>query len=51
MVKSVNEIGHVMGMQTIAEWVEDDKTMEVLRTLGVDYVQGYAIDAPTALKP
>lgn len=43
MVKSINEIGHVMGLKTIAEFVETEEVLERLREIGVDYVQGYAI--------
>ncbi len=46
MVKSINEIGHVMGMKTIAEFVENDEIKGMLRELGVDYAQGYAIGKP-----
>ena len=49
MVEAINAIGHVMGIQTIAEWVEDDVTLEMLKKMGVDYVQGYAIDSPKPL--
>ena len=43
MVKAINEVGHVMGIQTVAEYVEDDATLAVVRELGVDYAQGYAV--------
>lgn len=43
MVKAINEVGHVMGLSTVAEYVEDDATLAVVRELGVDYGQGYAI--------
>jgi EAL domain-containing protein (putative c-di-GMP-specific phosphodiesterase class I) len=46
MVRSINEIGHVMGKKTIAEFVEDRRILEVLRTVGVDYAQGYEIGRP-----
>jgi len=46
MVKSINDIGHVMGMKTIAEFVESDKIKSMLRRLGVDYAQGYEIGRP-----
>jgi diguanylate cyclase (GGDEF)-like protein/PAS domain S-box-containing protein len=46
MVKSINEIGHVMKKQTIAEFVEDEKIIAKLREIGVDYLQGYGIAAP-----
>ena len=41
MVKSINEIGHEMGLQTIAEFVENKKTLDKLNQIGVDFVQGY----------
>lgn len=46
MVRSINEIGHVMGKKTIAEFVEDSSILEMLRSLGVDYAQGYEIGRP-----
>jgi PAS domain S-box-containing protein len=46
MVKSINDMGHVMGKQTIAEFVENDAILEQLREIGVDYAQGYAIAKP-----
>lgn len=49
MVKSINEIGHVMGKKTIAEYVENMEIMRQLQHLGVDYVQGYAIGRPSPL--
>ncbi|MEZ0149909.1 MAG: EAL domain-containing protein [Candidatus Reddybacter sp.] len=49
MVKSINDIGHVMGMQTIAEFVENEAIEEIVRELGVDYAQGYGIEKPQPL--
>lgn len=49
MVRSINDIGHVMGKETVAECVEDEVTCEALRMLGVDYVQGYWVGAPLPL--
>jgi len=46
MVRSINEIGHVMGKKTIAEFVEDRGVLEVLRSVGVDYAQGFEIGRP-----
>ncbi|MES2352411.1 MAG: EAL domain-containing protein [Pseudomonadota bacterium] len=43
MVKAINEVGHVMGIRTVAEYVEDEATLAVVRELGVDYVQGAAV--------
>jgi diguanylate cyclase (GGDEF)-like protein len=44
VVKSINEIGHFMGKKTIAEFVEDDEVLEILREIGVDFAQGYGIE-------
>lgn len=41
MVNSINEIGHEMGLKTIAEFVENKKILDKLKQIGVDYVQGY----------
>ena len=49
MVKSINEIGHLMGKRTVAEFVEDENILTLLRALGVDYVQGYGIGKPMPL--
>jgi EAL domain-containing protein (putative c-di-GMP-specific phosphodiesterase class I) len=46
MVKSINDIGHVMGLETIAEFVEDEHIWEKLRSIGVDYGQGYHLGKP-----
>jgi EAL domain-containing protein (putative c-di-GMP-specific phosphodiesterase class I) len=50
VVRSINEIGHYMGKQTIAEFVESDAVLERLKEIGVDFVQGYHIDKPTRLE-
>ena len=49
MVRSINDIGHLMGTKTIAEFVENDEVKELLQQLGVDYVQGYGIAKPLPL--
>jgi diguanylate cyclase (GGDEF)-like protein/PAS domain S-box-containing protein len=49
MVKSINEIGQVMGMKTIAEFVENDEIILKLRTIGVNYGQGYGLGKPVPL--
>ncbi|MCW8927927.1 MAG: EAL domain-containing protein [Gammaproteobacteria bacterium] len=50
MVESINQIGHVVGMETIAEFAENDAIIDVLREIGVDYAQGYAIASPEPLE-
>jgi diguanylate cyclase (GGDEF)-like protein/PAS domain S-box-containing protein len=46
MVRSINEIGHLTGKQTIAEFAENPEIIEMLRSLGIDYAQGYGIAPP-----
>jgi len=47
LVKSVNEVAHALGKQTIAEFVEDERALRLLRNYGVDYAQGYYLGQPT----
>ncbi|NIP71780.1 MAG: EAL domain-containing protein [Gammaproteobacteria bacterium] len=43
MVEAINQVGHVMGIQTIAEFVEDQQILDELKHIGVDYAQGCGI--------
>jgi diguanylate cyclase (GGDEF)-like protein len=49
VVKSINEIGHVMGKRTVAEYVEDEFAYQALKAIGLDYVQGFGIEKPIPL--
>lgn len=49
MVRSINEIGHLTGKQTIAEFAENAEIINMLRSLGVDYAQGYGVSTPQRL--
>ena len=49
VVDSINRIGHVLGISTIAEFVESKEIAAVLERLGVDYVQGFGIHRPEPL--
>ncbi len=46
MVRSINEIGHLTGKRTIAEFAENQEIIDMLRGIGVDYAQGYGIATP-----
>jgi EAL domain-containing protein (putative c-di-GMP-specific phosphodiesterase class I) len=50
MVKSINDMGHVMGKQTIAEFAESEAVLKMLQDIGVDYAQGYGLDQPRPLE-
>ena len=49
MVEAVHHIGHMMRLETIAEWVESRAILLKLRQIGVDYGQGYALGHPRPL--
>lgn len=46
MVEAITKIAHVMGIKTIAEYVESQAVMDKLKELGVDYAQGYFLGKP-----
>lgn len=50
MVTAIHNIGHVMGLKTIAEFVEGKAILQSLRDLGVDYAQGFGIARPQPLE-
>jgi EAL domain-containing protein (putative c-di-GMP-specific phosphodiesterase class I) len=50
MVKAIAKIATVMGIKTIAEFVEDGEILDKLHSLGVDYAQGYGISPPLPLE-
>ena len=49
MVRSINEIGHLTGKKTIAEFAENEEIITTLRGMGVDYAQGYGVSEPKAV--
>jgi diguanylate cyclase (GGDEF)-like protein/PAS domain S-box-containing protein len=49
VVKSVVDIARGLGKRTIAEFVEDGETLELLREMGVDFAQGFHIARPAPL--
>jgi len=46
LTQAINQIGHVMGLKTIAEFVENDAILQKITELGIDYAQGYGIAKP-----
>ncbi|HEB82485.1 MAG TPA: EAL domain-containing protein [Gammaproteobacteria bacterium] len=49
MVKSINEVGQVMGIKTIAEFAASDAIIDCLKEVGLDHAQGYAVSRPVPL--
>ena len=50
-VKSIIDIAHTLGIKTIAEFVENDDLRNIVRDLGADYGQGFALGRPFVLAP
>jgi hypothetical protein len=48
IVEAINNFGHVVGLKTVAEFVESDAIKQRLIEVGVDYAHGYAIERPAA---
>jgi len=48
-VEAINRVGHLMNKKIIAEYVENKEILFALKTIGVDYAQGYAIGKPQSL--
>jgi len=46
IVSSINEVAHLMGIKTIAEFVDNDKILEHLGKISIDYAQGYFLGKP-----
>jgi len=49
MVRSINEIGHLTGKKTIAEFAENAEIITMLRGMGIDFAQGYGVSEPKRL--
>ena len=50
MVKAISQVGHAMGIETIAERVETKQVLEKLGALGIEFAQGYYIARPTSVQ-
>jgi diguanylate cyclase (GGDEF)-like protein len=50
MVEAIHRIGHQMGLKTVAEYVESEQILALLRQIGVDYVQGNGVHRPEPLE-
>ncbi len=50
-VKAIADVAQGMNKHTIAEFVEDESTLEMLRNFGIDMVQGYHLHKPNAKPP
>ena len=46
IVSAINDIGHEIGLVTVAEYVENDEILNILKNIGIDYAQGYGIEIP-----
>ncbi|WP_335187532.1 EAL domain-containing protein [Nostoc sp.] len=49
IMEAITRIGHVMGVKTIAEFVENNAILQRIKALGVDYAQGFEVAKPRPL--
>jgi len=49
IARSINDLAHFLGQETIAESVENDEIIGKLREIGVDYLQGWGVGRPRIL--
>lgn len=47
--KSINDVGHIMGLSTVAEYVSDVEILQTVESLDVDYLQGFEVSMPCPL--
>jgi EAL domain-containing protein (putative c-di-GMP-specific phosphodiesterase class I) len=50
LVTSINEIAHILEKETVAEYVENETIMDIIRDIGIDYAQGFGIALPEIIK-
>jgi hypothetical protein len=49
MVTAINDMAHALGIETVAEFIEDEEVLGLVRGIGVDFAQGYAVGRPQLL--
>jgi diguanylate cyclase (GGDEF)-like protein len=49
LLRSMNEIGQMLGKKTIAEYAENERVIQKLREVGVDYMQGHGVSLPVPM--
>jgi len=51
ILKAMNDIAHALNKQTVAEFVQNEKSMQLLTEFGVDFGQGYYLGRPEMILP
>ena len=49
IAEAIIRVGHVMGLKTVAEYVENENTKQILKNTGVDFAQGFGVEKPRPL--
>jgi EAL domain-containing protein (putative c-di-GMP-specific phosphodiesterase class I) len=50
IVDSIAQISTLLDLETVAEYVENDAILMVIKKIGIDYAQGYGIEKPSPLE-
>ncbi|MFO7603516.1 MAG: EAL domain-containing protein, partial [Gammaproteobacteria bacterium] len=48
-IQAIHQIGNIMGIDTIAEYVESEEILEKVRDMGISFAQGFYLDKPRPL--
>ena len=49
MVNSINDIGHLHGLKTVAEFIDNEEALNIVRAIGLDFARGYHLHKPETL--
>jgi EAL domain-containing protein (putative c-di-GMP-specific phosphodiesterase class I) len=50
MVESIHNVGKLMGLKTVAEFVENQQILDKITEIGIDYAQGYYLGKPEIIQ-
>ncbi|MCG7910931.1 MAG: EAL domain-containing protein, partial [Candidatus Thiodiazotropha taylori] len=46
IINSINDVCHSLGLESIAEGIEDNNTLKIVQDIGINYAQGYLFEKP-----
>ena len=49
-IEAIHQIGSIMGIDTIAEYVENEQILEHIHKIGINFAQGFHLDKPRPLQ-
>lgn len=49
IVEAINKVSHLMGIETITQYVENQEILQLIQAIGIDFAQGYGVGKPIPL--